>query len=106
MPAGMALELRPGEDRLDAGRHAVTFEEIREVFVDGFPGSATRAPLFESFSLVRAAIMRVVPIREQWIDGSFVTRKQDPVDIDLVTVFDGEQLDALDGPDRTLLKGL
>jgi hypothetical protein len=102
----MPLEFKSGADRLEPGRHVAEMAEIEAVLVDGFAGSTTRRPLFESFAMVRLAMMRVLPVREQWVNGSFVTSKLDPVDIDLVTVFDGERLDELDGPAQTLLKGL
>jgi hypothetical protein len=101
----MALALSK-EGLLPTGRHRATLAEIEIAFVDGFPTSATRSVLLESFSYVREAIRRVVPIREQWLNGSFVTSKLHPGDIDVVTMFAGEDLDALDGPAWALLRGL
>jgi hypothetical protein len=45
-------------------------------------------------------------MKAHWVDGSYVTTKLDPADIDVVTVFEGGAYDALDDVDRTLLKGL
>jgi hypothetical protein len=102
----MPLQLTDAGDRLEPGRHEATLAEIEAVFVAGFPASTRRGPLFDSFRALRAAMMRVVPIREQWVNGSFVTDKSEPGDIDLVTIFDGETVDALDPASVVLLKGL
>lgn len=74
--------------------------------MDAFPGSATRRPLYELWSNLIAAIERVVAIREHWLDGSFVMTKLDPGDVDVVSVFEGAEYDALTDVDHTLLKGL
>ncbi|MGG7663339.1 DUF6932 family protein [Dyadobacter sp. BHUBP1] len=58
-------------------------------FVDAFPRSSTRQVIFQNFS---EYLERLIPIIgtgfHQWIDGSFVTRKLSPRDIDLVTFVD------------------
>jgi hypothetical protein len=41
-----------------------------------------------------------------WVDGSFVTKKADPGDVDVVTIFESSAYDALDAIDHTLLRGL
>jgi hypothetical protein len=102
----MALEWSSEGDRLPAGRHVATIGEIEAFFVDAFPTSTRRRPLFESFKVMRVAITRVVPIREQWLNGSFVTDKLEPADIDVVTIVEGSEFDALDGSAQMLLKGL
>ncbi len=38
----------------------------------------------------------MVVLRAQWIDGSFVTSKLDPGDIDVVTIFDGVAFNGLE----------
>jgi len=62
---------------------------FRAEFVDAFPQSSTRQVIFRNFS---EYIEKLVPIIgtgfHQWIDGSFVTRKLDPRDIDIVTFVD------------------
>lgn len=44
---------------------------------------------------LRIALMSLVPVTSQWVNGSFVTAKLDPSDLDLATLFDGVQYDAL-----------
>ena len=102
----MTIAFAEGSDRLPPGRHVVTVEDIERVLVDGFAVSGTRRPLFERWKQVLAAIESLVPVEMQWIDGSFVTTKLDPGDIDVVSHLDGEAMDALDPVQQTLLAGL
>lgn len=69
---------------------SVTLEEMREVFVDAFPESETRKRLFDNYLNWIFDFQRdVFPYFTQWIDGSFVTQKLNPKDIDFVTFLDG-----------------
>lgn len=85
------------------GRHQVTLEQMRTHFVDAFPTSKTRAPLFLRWLQHRQALGAVLPILSQWVDGSYVTDKPDPADVDVVTLLDGPTLDGLDSGQRALL---
>lgn len=102
----MALAFADGSDYLPAGRHRATAEEIKTFFVDAFPASISRPILFERWAVLLQAIERVVEVQAQWIDGSYVTKKPEPGDIDLVSHLDGETLDALPPVERALLRGL
>jgi len=102
----MALEFPEGSDALAAGRQAASIDEVEAALVDAFPASVTRRPLFESWLALREAIRRLVSIDTEWIDGSYVTTKQDPKDIDVVTHISGPELDALDAPAQATLSGL
>ena len=83
------------DGRLPLGMHRVSVDEFREHFVDAFPESKTRARLFVRWERHRAALVSILPIKAQWIDGSYVTNKPDPRDVDLVTVMDGLLFEAL-----------
>lgn len=83
------------DGRLPLGMHRVTVDEFREHFVRAFPESKTRARLFMRWERHRAALASILPIKAQWIDGSYVTNKPDPADVDLVTVMDGLVFEAL-----------
>lgn len=102
----MSLELEAKSDRLPPGRHVATVEEIEQVFVDGFPGSTTRAVIFRQWRILCEAVERIIPIEQQWVYGSFVTRKENPADIDLVSHFDGAAMDGLAPVDKMLVHGL
>ncbi|ACT96896.1 DUF6932 family protein [Dyadobacter fermentans] len=58
-------------------------------FVDAFPHSETRRLIFENFSVYMETLIAIIGTGfHQWIDGSFVTRKLNPGDIDFVTFID------------------
>jgi len=102
----MALDFPAGSDTLPPGRHTATVDEVETVLVDGFPTSMRRRPLFESWKALREAITRIVSVTIERIDGSYVTKKDEPEDIDLVTHIPGAELEALDAADRAMLRGL
>jgi hypothetical protein len=102
----MALAFADGSDYLSAGAHAATAAEIKAFCVDAFPTSSRRSVLFERWEVLLEAIERVIKVETQWIDGSYVTKKEEPGDIDLVSHLDGETLDGLGPVERTLLLGL
>jgi len=71
-------------------------KKCNELFVYEFPNSNTRLALFESYIAYRKAIFSVVgqPFK-QWVNGSFITQKQNPNDIDLANLIPyNDELDA------------
>lgn len=66
-----------------------TLDEFQQVFVDAFPRSTTRKRLFDNYLDWVFDFQRdIFGYFTQWIDGSFVTRKENPNDIDFVTFLD------------------
>lgn len=64
-------------------------EILETVFVNDFPNSTTRKALFENYiRFIYQFQDEVFPFFEQWINGSFVTMKENPKDIDIVTFLD------------------
>lgn len=62
---------------------------MKTTFVDNFPFSEQRRWLFQNYlNFVGELQTKVFPYFTQWLDGSFVTRKQEPKDIDVVTFLD------------------
>jgi hypothetical protein len=60
-----------------------TFERT---FVTDFPNSKTRKTLFDNYlRYIDNFSKEITPNFTQWIDGSFVSQKENPNDIDLVT---------------------
>lgn len=102
----MALEFPEGSDVLAAGRQTASIDEVEASLVAAFTTSKTRRSLFDSWLTIREAIRRLVQVDAEWIDGSYVTTKTDPEDIDVVTHIPGADLDALDPPARATLRGL
>ena len=59
---------------------------FQTTFVDEFPNSQTRHYLFNNYlEYLRLFSRNITPKFEQWINGSFVTQKENPNDIDFVT---------------------
>ncbi|MBK1784713.1 DUF6932 family protein [Prauserella cavernicola] len=80
---------------LPPGKHVVTIDEFHTHFVDAFGDSTSRKRLFVRWQRHREALSSVLPIHSQWINGSYVTSKINPGDVDVVTLFDGEAFDGL-----------
>lgn len=64
-------------------------DEFREVFVTSFEVDSSRHQIFENYRKYTEAFKNQIKSEfTQWIDGSFVTNKKNPKDIDLVTLID------------------
>ena len=80
MPAKLSF---PG--LLPAGFHTKTLEEVKILCVENFPNSTTRSIIFESF-----VENFIIPLTntglkcDVWVDGSFITEKEDPEDVDIL----------------------
>ena len=62
------------------------FATFKKTFVDDFPLSEQRQFLFHNYQeYLRLFSRRITPQFDQWINGSFVTKKENPNDIDFVT---------------------
>jgi len=67
-----------------------TLDEFQAIFVDAFPKSETRKRLFDNYLDWIFDFQRdVYAYFTQWLDGSFVTQKMNPNDLDFVTFLDG-----------------
>ena len=84
--------------------HQTTLDEFQQVFVDAFPESETRQRLFDNYLGWIFDFQRdIFPYFTQWINGSFVTQKLNPNDIDFVTFLEGgifESMEKLKEMDR------
>ena len=65
-------------------------ESFEKTFVSDFPDSTTRGGIFNAYLDWLGAFRSTVCQTGfyQWIDGSFVTRKSNPNDLDIVTFVD------------------
>lgn len=91
---------------LDAGLHDLELEGIIEHFVTAFPHSSSRTAIMAGYQQHRAAVVALGIPCTQLIDGSFVSSKADPGDIDLVGFMDADAVDALSLEDKTKLIAL
>ena len=68
---------------------ATDLNAVRRVFTDGFPTSVSRRPIFERYEELNAQLIQLIPGGfAQWVDGSFISRKMNPNDIDVLTFVD------------------
>jgi hypothetical protein len=71
------------------GFHHLTMGDIEQVCVDLFPLSTSRAVIFSGLvTFVETLEAAKVP-GQLWIDGSFLTEKIDPKDVDVILKVDG-----------------
>jgi len=71
---------------LPGGFHIRTIEQIRALCVTNFPRSSTRKDLMAKLEIAVARIQAVRVPSELWIDGSFLTVKIDPDDVDFALI--------------------
>lgn len=65
--------------------HQISISELEEEFVNPFPNSTTRKDIIDGHSNYVIDLFQVLESNFfQWLDGSFVTQKIDPNDIDVV----------------------
>jgi hypothetical protein len=86
------------EGCLPRGIYQLTLGEVENHFVDG--KSQRRRDIFEEFKVHLMEIQETGCCLNHWIDGSFVTLKENPGDIDTLTEFDGVKVDELGIRDR------
>lgn len=79
---------------LTPGFHALSIEEIRERFVVAFPISLTRRGIMEGLTKVVERLNGGGVRGEIWLDGSFVTEKTDPKDVDMLIRIPSDLYDA------------
>jgi hypothetical protein len=87
---------------LEIGLRPMGLDEIRQLCVsDGrFHLSQTRAKIMENLETLICGL-RTIGIRgEAWIDGSFLTEKVDPRDVDIVVCLDDAIVQAFTGKQK------
>jgi hypothetical protein len=90
------LEPRDGEDSvLPEGIHACDERDLQTTFVNAFPHSRRRPRIAAGFLRLRSDLAGHGINTTQWIDGSFVTGKPEPEDVDVVSFARSALLDAL-----------
>lgn len=83
------------DGNLPEGVHECSEASLEQVFVSGFPETSVRSKLFSGFKSLRTLARNVSPPATQWVDGSFVTAKQEPDDIDVLSFVDYDTLTRL-----------
>ena len=74
----------------------MTISQAAEFCVTNFPSSVTRAPIFQEFIVLCSYFIDIGLPCEVWVDGSFVTSKENPADLDLCIMIFTTDFDKLD----------
>jgi hypothetical protein len=77
---------------LPVGLHPKTLPELRQMCVTNFPLSTRRDPIMRSVEAMCTSISTALIRAEMWIDGSFLTQKIEPDDVDLLVTLDAQYL--------------
>lgn len=77
---------------LNPGIHEYSISEFEEQFVNDFPESRTRLEIYNNFKQWINFLIHIKPPRYLWLDGSFLTKKLDPNDLDLVLFYRPEDI--------------
>lgn len=102
---GLSLKFN-GSGYLDPGFHNASLEDIEKHLVSAFPSSTTRQAIMDGYKRHRSDLTAMGLAVEQFIDGSFVSTKNDPGDVDLVCLIDLDVVDALDPAVRPQFEAL
>ena len=88
-------------------RYEMTFNEAKTFFVDTFPDSETRLENWNCFiEYVKNLITLGINDMQIWIDGSFVTDKINPNDIDCVLYISVKLLNSLNKQQQSILSNV
>jgi hypothetical protein len=80
---------------LSDGLHPHSKSELKKLCVDDFLHSTTRGKLWENLEEFLIELTKLGLRCVVWVDGSYVTQKINPGDIDLILDFEVSVLDAL-----------
>jgi len=87
---------------LQVGWHSPAVAELRRMCVERFPQSATRKRLWERLVRILGRVNELGIRSEFWLDGSFMTEKLDPADLDFLLHLDMATLERLTPPQKEL----
>ena len=72
---------------LSAGLHAKSLEDLKKLCVDPFPDSPTREDIMAGLEAIYERARALGMPGDMWINGSFLTKKTDPNDVDILFLF-------------------
>jgi len=90
----------------EPGFHDIKFEDFENIFVNPFDNPNRRKFLFENFKKLWYKLEKMGADFEIWIDGSFMTEKTEPKDIDMAILHTPEQINRLSSEKKEILKYL
>jgi hypothetical protein len=82
------------------GFHQLSMDDVEQVCVDLFPLSNTRRPIMDGLSQFAKRVLDAKVPGEMWANGSFLTEKIDPKDVDIIVRVDGDAVYNNGTPDQ------
>ncbi len=92
------------EPLLQPGIHDITKGDLPNHFASPFSNQEKRIQLIERFNYLIEKVEQIGIPFEIWINGSFVTNKEEPNDIDIVFFFDPVKANSLPDDKKILLE--
>ena len=92
------------EPLLLPGIHDITKSDLSNHFASPFSNQEKRIQLIERFNYLIVKVELIGIPFEIWINGSFVTNKEEPNDIDIVFFFDPVKVNYLPADKKILLE--
>lgn len=89
-----------------AGFHDITIDSLEDIFVVPFADNDRRKYLTERFRAFIEKFSELGLRAEIWLDGSYSTQKPEPVDMDILIVFDYNEVNQLPIGKKPLLQEL
>jgi hypothetical protein len=89
---------------LAPGLHVVQINDLKIIFAEPFDNPDKRFDLIDKFKEIIKRLMEFGIYFEIFIDGSFVTNKENPNDIDMCVFIEDHNLDLLTDPEKEDLK--
>lgn len=86
------------------GLHIISVDELRAMCIDPFSLSTSRKPIFQNLVDVLRQFADSDIVGDLWIDGSFVTTKFNPGDVDLVLCVSADLYDNCSVKQRSILE--
>jgi len=90
----------------ETGFHNIRLEDFESIFVNSFNSQNRRKFLVERFRMFWYKLEEIEVDFEIWIDGSFVTKKTEPNDIDIAILHTPDQINQLSSEKKEILKYL
>lgn len=81
----------------------MNWEQVEATCVASFPLSGSRAPLFAGLRAIADRLAAGGIAGELWVDGSFLTQKMEPGDVDIVLRVEEDFLNATSPSQQSLL---
>lgn len=91
---------------LESGLQRMNIAELQKLVVEQFSYSTSRVELWKNFSELLDTLARLKLPCDIWVDGSFLTKKINPKDVDFLVELPIEILSALNEDQKNLIDNL